>query len=369
MMLGMAIPTSVSPVVASYLASIGVARILVEIIAEVLLASFGFCLAMVGFVLGVSFVFGLMEETGLMARISYVFDDTMHGMGLQGKSLMPILVSFGCNMAGTAAGRVIDSWGQKTLTIAMAWAIPCGASWSVFGLLASTFFAGEAPIVMVAFFLVLLFQIRLTAKVFSSRLVPENTQQGLIMELPPYHRPRWLDLLKFVFARFFKVFKKAFSVVFFVCLFIWALSYSASDNPQGSLLVRFGTAVEPVTIFFGLRWQLFVAWICSAMGKESAVGVLAALFSVSDNGIFLSEAMKYAGGTGLGAAMAAAVTKPEALAFLFAFMFNIPCFMTVISTNQEIHSWKWTLRIALFYIVSALVYAFVAYHVGLLIWR
>ena len=75
---------------------------------------------MLGFVFGVTLVFGLLEEVGVMARISYVFDNTMSKLGLQGKSIMPFLVSFGCTMGGAAGARVIDNWGQKVLTIALA---------------------------------------------------------------------------------------------------------------------------------------------------------------------------------------------------------------------------------------------------------
>lgn len=82
---------------------------------------------MLGFVFGVTLVFGLLEEVGVMARVSYVFDNTMGKLGLQGKSVMPFLVSFGCTMGGAAGTRVIDNWGQKVLTIALAWAVPCGA--------------------------------------------------------------------------------------------------------------------------------------------------------------------------------------------------------------------------------------------------
>lgn len=103
----------------------------------VIINSLSFIFKMLGFVFGVTLVFGLLEEVGVMARISYVFDNTMSKLGLQGKSVMPFLVSFGCTMSGAAGARVIDNWGQKVLTIALAWAIPCGAAWAVVPMLST----------------------------------------------------------------------------------------------------------------------------------------------------------------------------------------------------------------------------------------
>lgn len=368
MAIGMSLPSILGPITQKLLTYIGASPWLISLVADALIASVGFCLAMVGFVLGISFVFGLLEEIGYMARVSYVFDSTMSKLGLQGKSMMPIIVSLGCNMGGAAGARVIDTWGQKTLTIAMAWAIPCAGCWGVVGLLTGTFFGTIAPIIITAIFIVAIFHIWLTAKIFRKQLVPIESQAGLIMELPPYHKPKWGNLFRFVWGRFHQVFWKAIKIVSLICVIVWALSYSPSGDVSNTILYRIGTVIEPVTQFFGLPWQLFVAWISSAMGKESTLGVLSALFGTGGSGIFIAQAMNTVAGGNLGMVMQSAISKPEALAFLFAFMFNIPCFITMGATQQEIHSWKWTLKIAGYYVISALIYAFIAYHIGLLIW-
>ena len=122
------------------LLNIGCPAFIAALLCDVVIRCFSFIVQMLGFVFGVTLVFGLLEEIGVMARISYVFDNTMAKFGLQGKSVMPFLISFGCTMGGAAGTRVIDNWGQKVLTIALAWAVPCGAAWAVIPLLSTIFF-------------------------------------------------------------------------------------------------------------------------------------------------------------------------------------------------------------------------------------
>ncbi len=368
MAIGMGLPASVGPVLLDFFNNIGAPMWLNSLISEAVLSGVGYTFAMIGFVLGVSFVFGLLEEVGLMARVSYVFDESMSKLGLQGKSVMPIMVSFGCNMAGTSGSRVIDTWGQKTLTIAIVFAIPCGAVWGIVGLFTGAIFSSSTVFVMLALLLTITFHIWLTGKLFKRGLVTDESHAGMIMELPPYHKPKWLNLIKFTFNRMKTVFFKALKVVIFVCVIIWAVTYTASGNIENTALYRFGNFIEPVTLFFGLKWELFVAWIFSGFGKEATLGVISALFGVTNNGLFLTQATGVTAGATLITALTSTVTKPEALAFLFAYMFMIPCFMTVVSAQQEIHSWKWTSRIVGYYLASSLVYAFIAFRIGLLIW-
>lgn len=239
--------------------------------------------------------------------------------------------------------------------------------WGVIGLLTGMYFGSSTMLVIAALFAVIIFHIWLTAKIFKPKLIPEDTQAGLIMELPPYHKPKWKALFRYVFGRFLQVFWKAFKMVSIITIVVWLLSGMGSGNVTNSILYKIGKFCEPVTSVFGLKWQLFIAWATSVMGKEATLGVFSALFT-SSTGIFVTQSMTAGVSGGLTDAMLQSVTKAEALAFIFAFTFNIPCLMTVGSTNTEIHSIKWTLRITLYYIASALIYAFIAYHIGLLIW-
>ena len=346
----------------------GTSAFLTGLLCDVLIQSLSYVIKMLGFVFGVTLIFGLLEEIGIMARISYVFDNTMGKLGLQGKSVMPFLVSFGCTMGGAAGARVIDNWGQKVLTIALAWAVPCGAAWAIIPMLSTVFFGAGAPLVIVALLLTMLLHMWLTAKIFGRGLVKTEDKCGMIMELPPYHKPKWGSLMRYVFGRTKDTFFRVVKVVLLVCGIFWLLSYGGTSG-DSSVLEKIGLAIEPVTKLVGLPWQLFVAFIASSVGKEGAIGVISALYSGGSVDTAFSEAMS--GGStaaNLNELLLANVARPEALAFIFAITFNLPCVVALAATYQEIHSVKWTAKIAAYYTVTALLLSCIAYHVGLLIW-
>ena len=364
--LGSAIDALANPL-SNALASINCPAFIIAIICDVLINSLSFILKMLGFVFGVTLVFGLLEEIGVMARISYVFDNTMSKLGLQGKSVMPFLVSFGCTMGGAAGARVIDNWGQKVLTIALAWAIPCGAAWSIVPMLSTVWFGAGAPLIIVAILAVMILHMWVTSKVFGRHLVKKEDRCGMIMELPPYHKPKWGALFRYVLGRTKDTFFRVLKVVLLVSFVFWLLTFTTTGSMDNSILYKIGTFIEPVTKLFGLGWKTFMAFIASSIGKEGAIGVLSTIFT--------DHSMLTVGGTVAGGAVAninellvANVAKPEALAFIFAITFNMPCIVALAATYQETHSAKWTAIIALYYTVVALLIACAAYHIGLLIW-
>jgi ferrous iron transport protein B len=363
---GSAILTIKEPIM-NALYSIGCPEFIVLVVGDVIIQSFSYIFKMLGFVFGVTLVFGLLEEAGVMARISYVFDNTMGKLGLQGKSVMPFLVSFGCTMGGAAGARVIDNWGQKVLTIALAWAVPCGAAWATIPMLASIFFGPGAVGVIVAILFTMLIHMWITAKVFGGKLVKVEDRYGMIMELPPYHKPKWGSLFRYVFGRTKETFVRVTKVILLVCGVFWLLSYSPSG--EGGVLYKIGVAIEPVTRFFGMPWQLFLSYVASAVGKEGAIGVISALYNGGSFGAAFTASMNGAAkAANFNEMMLANVTRPEALAFIFAMTFNMPCVVALAATYQETHSAKWTARIVLYYTAVSLILAFIAYHIGLLIW-
>ena len=352
---------------ASGLADAGCPAFVTGLICDVFLQSMSFIIKMLGFVFGVTLVFGLLEEAGVMARISYVFDNTMGKLGLQGKSVMPFLVSFGCTMGCAAGARVIDNWGQKVLTIALAWAVPCGAAWAIIPMFSTVFFGAAAPLIIVLLLLVMILHMYITAKIFGRGLVKSEDRCGMIMELPPYHKPKWGALFRYVLGRTKDTFFRVAKVVLLVCLIFWLLSYGSTD--ESSILFKIGTAIEPVTKFFGLPWQLFIAFVASSVGKEGAVGVITALYTGTSYAQGFAAAMGGAArASNLNQLLLANITRPEALAFIFALTFNLPCVVALAATYQEIHSVKWTAKIALYYTATALILGSIAYHIGLLIW-
>lgn len=366
MIVGGMLPSLLTPCLTAILTSIGAPQFIIGLICDVGVNALYFAISMIGFVFGITLVFGFIEEIGYMARISYVFDNTMAKLGLQGKAIMPFLVSFGCTIGGAAGTRVIDSWGQRILTIALAWAVPCAATWAIVPMISSVFFGAGAPLVIMAIFAVVLLHMWVTSKVFGRHLVKDEDRTGLIMELPPYHKPKWGSLLRYVFGRTKDVLIRALKVILLISFVFWLLSYTADGNVEHSVIYRIGIFIEPVTRIFGLGWQTFLAFISSAVSKEAALGVLSSLYAGTGT-IFASTVGTAGQAVNLGEILVANIAPAEALAFIFAVTFNIPCVVAVASTYQETHSAKWTLRIALYYICVALLMSFVTYHVGLLI--
>lgn len=359
MTVGGQIPTLLYPLVES----IGLPAWLTSFINGTIVTALGWVFSMAGFVFGINLVFGLLEEVGYMARVSYVFDNTMNKLGLQGKSIMPMLVSFGCTIGGAAGTRVIDSYGQRILTIALAWAVPCGATFAVIPALASSIFGGMGAIgVMLLIFAIMFLHIMITAKIFGRKLSPVEDRTGLIMELPPYHKPRWGSLLRTTVVRACDVFKKAFVVVVVVAAVFWALAYSGSGDMTGSVLYKFGKAIEPVTKFFGMGWQTFLAFVSSMISKEAVLGVTSVLFTGA--GSIWEATATGAADANIGQIIAASISKPEALAFILAVNFNVPCLMALNATLHETHSVKWMVRIALYYIATALIISCLTYHIA-----
>lgn len=362
--LGAALPGILNGWLTAGLSSAGVSAGIIHFIESTFVTALGWVISMLGFVFGINLVFGLVEEVGYMARVSYAFDGTMGRLGLQGKAIMPVLTGFGCTIGGAAGTRVMDTWGQRILTMAVVWAVPCGATFAVIPTLATAFFGWGGILVMVLIFAIMFVHILFTAKIFGKKLNPKEERTGLIMELPPYHKPRWGFLFRQAGNRVWDIFKKAFSIEIIVCIVFYFLTYSGTGI-EGSLLYKLGIFIEPVTKFFGMGWQTFMSFIASMVSKEAVLGVLSAIFANSGS-IFDSTSGTAAAVGNVGELASAAISQAEALAFMIAVTFNVPCLQAVVSTYQESHSLKWTLRIAAYYMGTALILSCVVYHVAAL---
>ena len=181
---------------------------------------------MASFVLGISLGFNLMEETGYLARISFLFDPTMSKVGLQGKTIMPFFMGLGCTIAGTTGTRVVDNWGQRVLAIAMSWAVPCGATLSVVPMLAMALFGNTGGfLVIVSIFVVMLVMMWAVYQIFGNKLSPKEERVGMIMELPPYHKPNVRNTLYVTFERTVDIFVRALRVITIVSVVFFVLTY------------------------------------------------------------------------------------------------------------------------------------------------
>lgn len=353
----------------SYMVTWHVPELLISLIFDVLFNVLYFASMMASFVLGISLGFNLMEEVGYLARISFLFDNTMSKVGLQGKTIMPFFMGLGCTIAGTTGTRVVDNWGQRVLAIAMSWAVPCGATLSVVPMLAVTLFGSTGGfLVIVSIFVLMLFMMWIVYKIFGNKLSPKAERVGMIMELPPYHKPNFKNTMYVTFERTLDIFVRALRVITLVSVVFFLLTYGFGGDPESSILYKVGIVIEPVTLFFGMKWQAFLAFLASAISKESLLGVLNTLHGAGGNLVSSTFGAKAAGsGSAVASVISDNFTKAQGLAFIYAISFNMPCVSALAATSRETHSVKWTAKIGVFYTVTALLISCIVYHIGLLI--
>ena len=330
---------------------------------SVIIGGLAVTVAMMGFVFAILVTFGLMEDTGYLARSSYVFDSWLSRLGLHGKAFMPLLSGLACTGGAVCGTRVLDTRGQRLFAMVLLWSIPCGSKVAVVLFLASVFFGSAAPLFGLIYVAMIFASFWLSSKLFGNKLMPINERVGMIMELPPYHKPHWKILMKTVARNVWAVFKKAIMVIWFVSFIFWLVSYSKDGNVEHSVLYTIGNAIEPFTQIFGMRWQLFISYLGGVFSKEASLGVMSVVFASTNDAFSLVS--RNAAGANLGEMMRAVVSLPEALAFIFASMFNIPCVLAMGTTYRETHSLKWLLTIAGYYFAISLGLAFIVYHIAL----
>lgn len=366
MMVGMAFPSLLCEPLYQLLSSIGIPNIITSFISQLVPNIISFAFSMCGFVMAVTFIFSVIEEVGYMARMAFVFDSLMAKLGLQGKSICAFLMGFGCTIGGAAGTRVIDNWGQRILAITLVWSVPCAATWAVMPTLAQIFFGKWSVLVLISLLLFMFVMMAITAKVFGNTLAPKEERVGMIMELPPYHKPKWGHIIRTTLSKGVDIFIRAIKVISAVSIVFWLLSYTSTGAVEDSIIYQVGVFIEPFTKLFGLSWQTFLAFIASGIGKEAVLGVLSALYTGSGD-IFSSTFGSAETSANLHVILPEVISKAEALAFIFASTFNMPCLVALAATHRESHSVKWTVRIALYYTVMALLLSCVVYHIGLLV--
>ena len=363
------IPQLLNKPISDFLTGLNVHPWLVSIFSLLIPNTIYFAASMSAFVFGVNVSFGMLEEVGFLARAAYQFDGALSRLGLQGKAVAPILMGFGCTIGGASGTRVMDNWGQKMLAMAVVWSVPCASIWSVIPVISGMFFPWWGTMLVclgiLAYMVLFMFVV---SKIFGKKLSPKETRSGMIMELPPYHKAHWKHIFKEAWFKSWDIFKRALRTVILISLLFWVFLYSPSGNVADSLLYKVGTFIEPVTKIFGLGWQTFMGFISSAFAKEAVLGVLNAVFvgqgSVSD--VAFNASTTAVDSSALTTAMTQTISGAEALAFIAACTFNIPCIMALTATYRESHSLKWTARIAGVYVGGALLLSCIVYHIAAL---
>jgi ferrous iron transport protein B len=295
-----------------------------DLIADGLLGGAGMVITFLPILVIFFTVLGLLEDTGYMARAAYVTDRFMHMIGLHGKSFMPLLLGFGCNVPGVLGARIIESRRSRLLTILLAPIIPCTAQLAVVTILASALFGDHAGWVawgLVAVNMAVLAGLGLLL----NRFVLKGDRAAFVMELPLYHLPNLRTILIYVWQNIVAFLEKAGTVILMASLVVWFLSYfPAAGDVSQSYLARLGRFLAPLGHLLGLPWQVLVALLASFVAKENTIATLGVLY-----GDFRTI-------------LPTVLTIPAALSFLVVQMLFVPCVATVAAVKQESESWGWT---------------------------
>jgi len=273
---------------------------------------------------------GFLEDVGYLARTAYVMDRYMHWIGLHGKSCMPLLLGFGCNVPAVLGTRIIEERKSRLLTMILTPLVPCTGRLGVLVFLAPAFFGPWAPWALVALVggnLVILALVGMAVNKFFFK----GARSAFIMEMPLYHLPNARTIGLLVGQRTVGFVKHAGSLILIMSLIVWALANIPTGNIETSILGSIGKALEPIGAQLGLSWQLLVALLASFIAKENSIATLGILYGAGEST------------ANLAAELSKAIVPAAALSFLVVQMLFIPCVATVGAIRQETRSWKWTL--------------------------
>lgn len=285
-------------------------------------------------------VLALLEDAGYLARAAFVLDRFMHGMGLHGKSGLPLILGFGCNVPAVLGARIIEDQRARMLTILLSPLVPCSARLAVVALLAPAFFGGGATLVSWGLVLLNLVTLVLIGTAVH-RLAFRGESAAFIMELPLYHVPNARTIGLAVWRHTWAFVKKAGGLILAVSVAVWTLATLPGAGMEESFLARLGHLLAPAGRLMGLDWRMMVALLTSFLAKENAIPTLAMLYGAADEG------------TSLASLLATQVRPAAALAFLAMQMLFIPCAATVATIRSETGSWTWTASsVALLAVVS-----------------
>jgi ferrous iron transport protein B len=317
-----------------------------SLLADGVFGGLGFVLSFIPPILLLFFALAVLEDSGYMARIAFIWDRLMTRIGLSGKLVLPLLLGFGCNVPAIMATRVIEDEKSRLITILVNPLMSCSARLPVYLLIAGTFFGRFAGTAVFAMYLLGILLAILVAFVLR-RTIFRGESTPLVIELPEYSRPT----LKNTTIRMWeegKIFlKKAATVLFLGALLVWFLS----TQPWGagvadSYLGRLGHWLEPLFRPLGFSWQAVVALFSGFLAKEIVVGTFGVLYSVS-------------GEAAIGGAIAQSMSPLAAFAFMAFVLIYVPCLATIGIIKGEA-GWRWAVfavgyELVLAYLVALLI--------------
>lgn len=298
------------------------------------------------------FFISYMEDSGYMSRAAFIMDKLMHKMGLHGKSFIPLIVGFGCNVPAVMATRTIESRKSRLITMLILPMMSCSARLPVYIMIVGTFFSARYQSTM----MMSLYLIGILMAVFLGWLFSKFAIKGedtpFVMELPPYRLPTWKAITRHTWEKGKLYLKKMGGIILVASIIVWALGYfphaqhlSKAEQQEQSYIGRIGKAIEPVFRAQGFSWKLDVGIVAGVGAKEIVASTIGVLYSpeegVDEDGAASNESEMY---SRLRKQMTAdGITPLTAYSFLLFVLLYFPCVAVIAAIKGETGSWKWAL--------------------------
>ncbi|MBR7018852.1 MAG: ferrous iron transport protein B [Prevotella sp.] len=316
-----------------------------------------------------------MEDSGYMARAAFIMDKLMHKMGVHGKSFIPLIMGFGCNVPAVMATRTIESHRSRLITMLVLPLMSCSARLPIYIMIVGTFFAVKyQSAIMILLYVVGILLAVVMSRIFSKWVV-KGEDTPFVMELPPYRFPTTKAIIRHTWEKGKQYLKKMGGIILVASIIVWALGYFPHDESlprqeqqEQSYIGRIGKVIEPVFRPQGFDWKLDVSLIAGVGAKEIVASTMGVLYAddeeVADNSIG-DQSERYAN---LRQKMEAdGITPLIAFAYLLFVLIYFPCIATIAAIKGETGSWKWALFAACYTTVLAWVVSAVVYQVGRMI--
>lgn len=328
------------------------------------------------------FFISFMEDSGYMARAAFIMDRLMHKIGLHGKSFIPLVMGFGCNVPAIMACRAIESRSSRIITVLITPFMSCSARLPVYVLLIGTFFSANAALVFLGMYIIGVLAAMLTAKMLR-KFFFKRDETPFVMELPPYRVPTMKTTMRHMWGKGKEYLNKMGGIILLASIIVWALNFfplrdadpadiaelnteeSDEINPErDSYLEMMGKAVNPILEPLGFSWRATVAAIAGVPAKEIVVSTLGVLYTGSDEATEASLSERLS--TPLVGATEPDFNAASALAFMIFILLYCPCTATLVAIVRETRSWRYGVFAALYNTALAWVLSFAVYRIALL---
>jgi ferrous iron transport protein B len=340
----------------------------------------------------------LMEDTGYMARVAFIVDKLMHKVGLHGKSFIPLLMGFGCNVPAIMATRTIENKNDRLVTMLIIPFMSCSARYPVYVLLISAFFVSFKGTILFALYLIGISLAALMAFIMKKTLFKAK-EFPFVMELPPYRMPTIKAILKHTWFKGVQYLKKMGTIILVASIIIWALGYfprnkernayymaqinstqdenqvhslktaMISEQQEQSYIGKLGRFIEPVIQPLGFDWRMGVSLVAGSAAKEVVISTMGVLYQTDDSEGVTGLASKlksqvYTSGPRKGEAV---YSQLVAFSFMIFILIYFPCIAVIAALKKESGKWKWPAFVAIYTTALAWLASFAVYQLGSLL--